>query len=429
MDLSYTTDERPGAAELLIQGLQWFAVAFPSVVIIGKVVAGVHFNGAAEQTLYLQKTAFIMGATIIFQIFSGHRMAIISGPSSILLIGVLASTGSDMNSVYSAIIAGGLMLFLSGAAGLFSLLKRLFTRQVVAVVLLLIAFTLSPAIMDLIIGDAADSNPLADIIFSLIMVSAMFCAQRLFTGFLRSTLIIWFMITGSIIYSLIFPARVIAHTDAAAVSHFFSGMLPEFSFDPGVMISFFFCFLALSVNDVGSVQSMNELLGMDEQEKRVNRGLLVTGCANILSGCMGVIGPVSFSLSPGVIASSRCASRYAVAPAGFLLILMSFSPALTGLAAAVPRVIIGCVLLFVMTAQVSAGLSVAFEEKVRFSYERGLVIGFPLIAGTIISFLPDQVVMSFPRIIRPLLGNGFVVGVVLAIVMEHVVFRGHGKVS
>ncbi|NMB36038.1 MAG: xanthine permease, partial [Firmicutes bacterium] len=53
----------------------------------------------------------------------------------------------------------------------------------------------------------------------------------------------------------------------------------------------------------------------------------------------------------------------------------------------------------------------------------GLVIGLPLMLSVIVSFLPDGVLNTFPLILRPLLGNGFVVGVLAVMAMEHLVFR------
>ena len=59
--------------------------------------------------------------------------------------------------------------------------------------------------------------------------------------------------------------------------------------------------------------------------------------------------------------------------------------------------------------------------------DAGIVIGFPLLAGTVVSFLPAQVLTGLPAVFRPLLGNGFVVGVLTAFLLEHVIFRRREK--
>ena len=107
------------------------------------------------------------------------------------------------------------------------------------------------------------------------------------------------------------------------------------------------------------------------ESKRITRGILVTGIANILSGFLGVIGPVNFSMSPGVIASSGCASRITLLPAALLLLIVAFSPALIGIIHYVPSVVIGSIFFFILCSQVAAGLSMLHEPAEDFVLRPG----------------------------------------------------------
>ena len=51
------------------------------------------------------------------------------------------------------------------------------------------------------------------------------------------------------------------------------------------------------------------------------------------------------------------------------------------------------------------------------------MIGGPILLGTIISFMPADILQNIPGSLRPILGNGFVFGVAAALFLEHVVFR------
>ena len=308
--------------------------------------------------------------------------------------------------------------------GLFAHLKKFFTTRVVAVVLLLIAFTMTPTIMGLITSPHSGSGAFANIIFSLAMIFTMFFLYSILRNIWRSTLIIWAMLAGSFIYFGFFPSSVpFKFQDFPLVGSFLHDFTLPISLDAGVVISFLFCYLALAVNDLGSIQSLNELLKPRDEQQRITRGMLVTGLANVAAGFLGVVGPVNFSLSPGVIMSTQCASRAALVPTAVLLLLLSFSPALLSLLGNVPPTVIGCVLLYILCAQIVAGLSILTSPGEAVSYETGLVIGLPLILGTVIAFLPAEVLGAFPAILRPVLGNGFVMGVVAALVMEHLIFR------
>ena len=425
MEFKYGLDERPPVLDTLLYGLQWFAVTIPIIIVIGKISGAFHFNAIGDQIIYLQKLTFVMAVALLAQLFGGHRMPLIVGPSSILLVGIIAGAGYPAATIYTAVLCGGLILTIVSASGLLGRLKKLFSPRVVAVVLILIAFTLAPTVLNLITAGAGEAVALSRIVFSLILLFGMFVAQRFLTGIWKSTLIVWAMITGSLLWFFMFPETL--QTEqlgyAKPISGFFKNLTIEFSFNAGIMIAFLVCYLALFINDLGSIQTMNELLKPSRPEGRINRGIFFTGLSNILSGFLGVIGPVNFSLSPGLIAAGGCASRITMIPAAALLLLLSFSPIMIGLVATVPSVVIGAIMIYILTSQIAAGLMTAFEAIREFKLVDGLIIGLPLMLGTIIAFLPAGIVNDFPSVLRPILGNGFVVGITAALVMDHLIFK------
>jgi len=425
MEFKYGLDGRPPVLDTLLYGLQWFAVTIPIIIVIGKISGAFHFNAIGDQIIYLQKLTFVMAVALLAQLFGGHRMPLIVGPSSILLVGIIAGAGYPAATIYTAVLCGGLILTIVSASGLLGRLKKLFSPRVVAVVLILIAFTLAPTVLNLITAGAGEAVALSRIVFSLILLFGMFVAQRFLTGIWKSTLIVWAMITGSLLWFFMFPETL--QTEqlgyAKPISGFFKNLTIEFSFNAGIMIAFLVCYLALFINDLGSIQTMNELLKPSRPEGRINRGIFFTGLSNILSGFLGVIGPVNFSLSPGVIAAGGCASRITMIPAAALLLLLSFSPIMIGLVAMVPSVVIGAIMIYILTSQIAAGLMTAFEAIREFKLVDGLIIGLPLMLGTIIAFLPAGIVNDFPSVLRPILGNGFVVGITAALVMDHLIFK------
>jgi xanthine/uracil permease len=118
------------------------------------------------------------------------------------------------------------------------------------------------------------------------------------------------------------------------------------SFDPVVVISFLFCFFTLTANDLGSIQSTANLLAVRDVEQRTNAGLVVTGLGNILAGCLGVIGPVNYSFSSGVIIASGCASRFPLAAAALGMIVLAFTPGIISVFSYIPAVVTGSLLFY-----------------------------------------------------------------------------------
>jgi xanthine/uracil permease len=426
VDFKYGLDDKPPFGENVLLGLQWLFIAIPSIVIIVKILGSLHFITPLNQGLYLQKIFFVISLTLFFQVLLGHRLPLVAGPATVLLIGVIASRGFAVEAIHTSIMVGGLILALVSLAGLFGYLRRLFTPRVVAAVLLLIAFTLMPTVMNLITKPGGTTSPLPKILFAFALTLGMVYFQKILKGIWKSTLIVWAMLIGSMAHYLIFSAEptVESNPGLAVFSFFFKQFNLGLTIEPGVLISFLFCFLALSINDLGSLESMEELLKPSQMPQRINRGITFTGIANVLAGFFGVIGPVNYSLSPGVILSTGCASRYTLVPASILLFILSFVPSATGVIENIPSVVIGSVFIFILCFQVAAGLSVIGKSEGASQIETGIVVGMPLLLGTIIAILPVGIIETFPVTLRPVMGNGFVIGVFTAFILEHLIFRG-----
>ncbi len=421
-EFKYGLDEKPPLKDTLLYGLQWFAISLPTIIIIGKVVAGLYFSDPTAQVNYMQKLFFLAAISLLIQLFFGHRLPLIIGPATVLLVGILASQNSSMDSIYSSIMMGGGILALLSITGLFARLEKLFTARVVATILILIALTLTPTIIKLILTVPRPGLEFLHFSFALIFVFAIFLANRLLTGIWKSTLVVWALIAGSLAYLLLVPQHQwLSGFGYSIISNFLTGTKFTFSFDGGVFASFLICFLALSVNDLGSIQSVGKLINPPRMSKRVTAGVALTGLTNMLAGFLNVIGMVNFSLSTGIIAANGVASRFTLVPAGIGLLLISFLPPVVAFIGNIPALIIGVVLLYIMCSQIAAGLIVAFSERI-FSFEDGLTLGLPLMLGIIISFLPSEAVNSFPPLLVPILGNGFVVGTLAVLLMEHVVY-------
>ena len=295
MQIQYALDERPPIWKSILFGLQWAAIAVPSVITVGRAIDSFHGVESPSTPGYLQRLLLVTAITLVGQVLVGHRLPVIAGPATVLLIGVLSSGDSSSSAVNTSIIIGGLLLTLLAVSGLLRHLRKLFTDNVVAVVLLLIAFTLAPTVLRLVLAAQSGAEPLANLTFALFLILAMFVAHRFLTGIWKSTVIVWSMLVGTLAYFLIFPTHL-PHADLAengVLSGVMSGVTLAPQVQIGVLLSFLVCYVALSINDLGSIQSMNRLLEVKDMDKRVSRGITVTGLANVLSGVLGVVGPVN----------------------------------------------------------------------------------------------------------------------------------------
>lgn len=413
MDFKYKIDDRPALGAMSLYGLQWLMICIP-VVLTSTFVA------PEGQTLFFtQKLFALMGITMIVNALWGHRLPLVAGPAAVLLMGVLAAQGqgSGSEAIYPSMAIGGAIIALLAAFGLMRRVQRIFTPRIVVAIVVLISFTMAKPIVGMIFSDT--EHQLLAMTFAVVTVVAMAVANNLLKGVWKSMVVIVAMILGSIFYYCItgFPKNFV--TDSTAPQLFVGGV----ELDAGVVIAFIFCYIALFINQVGSVQSLGEFTGADGMERRQSRGMVVQGVMNIVSGALGVVGPVDYSLSPGVVASTSCASRFTVIPAAAAMIVLAFIPDAVSVLLTIPQPVMGVVLLYLMATQVAAGLHLMQSSSAVVSFKDGLVLGIPIMFTVILSFAPADALSTIPSLLRPIVGNGFVMGIIIILLLEHLFLK------
>lgn len=415
MKLKYNIDDRLPIGQMVLYAMQWFILAVAVVATSVFVAQGT----PGEKLFYAQKLFAVMGITGLVQVLWGHRMPLVVGPAAVLLVGVLSSlgAGASVSAIYTSIAIGGVLVALLTFGNMLRFVQRLFTPRIVIVILMLIAFTLSTVIKGLVFpAGASEGVHLFGLVFAVVGCLAMVVMNRTLKDVAKSLVIPIALVVGSVAYYLIFPMPESAES---AVS--LRGLLlNDVEVSASLVVAFVICYIALLINDIGSIESLGRMLNVDGMDSRLKRGVRITGAMNIVSGAMGVLGPVNYSMSPGVIASTGCASRWALVPATILLALCALYPDLIWVLLNIPNPVIGVILLFLMGTQLAAGFEMTHNTKSVQSFADGLTIGLPIMVALLFQMMPRGVV---PSVIEPLVGNGFAMGVIVVIVMEHLINR------
>ena len=423
MNFKYGIDSRLPFGQLMLYSLQWFVLAIAVVVTSLFIAVG----SPAERVLYAQKVFALMGGAIIVQALWGHRMPIVVGPASVLLVGIITAIAAqgeavNTNKIYTAILVGGCAVTLLSIGRTLKHLQKIFTPRIVIVILMLIAVTLGPTIKNLIFPTGQEARHAFGLWATIAGIPLMALAANRLRGVMKSVVVPIALIVGCVIYYMIYGGfgevfSQFSESEGAL-------LLPKLEFDGGIILAFLLCYVALLINDIGSTQALGGMLGTPDTDSRCRRGLGLTGIFNIVAGGIGVIGPVNFSMSPGVIASSSCASRYALIPAGAGLVVCAFIPQLIAVMSAIPDTVIGVILLYLMGTQLAAAFHMITSTNSAKTFEQGLIIGLPVMVAMLFCIIPMQVI---PAMLRPLIGNGFVMGVLTVILLEHVIFAKSDK--
>lgn len=411
--MKFGLDDKPSIGATLLYGAQWLMICLP-VVLTSTFIAP-----EGEVVFFTQKLFALCGLTIIIQVLCGHRLPLVAGPAAVLLMGVIAASaqGHTASTIYPSMVIGGALVTLLAAIGAMKHIQKIFTPRIVAAIVILISFTMAKPIVGLIFADKAHAG--LALVTAIVGVAVMAWANKVLRGIWKSMVVILAMILGALFYYTAtgFPKEFVS--DSVTPHLFIKGV----EFDAGVIIAFIFCYIALLINQVGSVQSLGEMVGAPNMDKRQNRGLLITGVMNIVSGAVGVPGPVDYSLSPGVVASTSCASRYTMLPAAVAMVVLAFFPQAVSVLLTIPQPIMGIVLLYLMATQVAAGFEIIHSTKAVLSFKDGLILGLPIMLTVILSFAPAEAIAAVPSLLRPIVGNGFVMGIIVVLLLEHFVLK------
>ena len=416
MDFKYSLNDRPRAVAMVMYALQWLLIAVP-IVLTSAFVARMQYDTLAEQTLYTQKLFAVMGLTMIVQSLWGHRLPLVAGPAAVLLVGVMAALDASPAVIYTSMAVGGTLVALLAATGWIKKIQPLFTPRISIVMMALIAFTIVPVFLRLIFADA--NHYVLSFAMAVVLSIAMAVANNCLRGMWKSVMVLLALIVGAAVYCAV--AGLPSLEGATAVSEGAIFLAPKF--DVGVIVAFLICYVALLINELGSVQSVAAYVEADDVPKRSTRGVAMTGVMNVVAGLLGVLGPVDYTLSPGVIAATGCASRYPLALTGVGLVLCALFPQLVAVLAAIPSPVMGVVLLYLMAAQVAASFQMSGTATAAKDFNGALTIGLPIMLSLVISFMPAEVTAIIPAFLRPILGNGFVMGIIIILLLEHLFLK------
>ncbi|RJX28583.1 MAG: xanthine permease [Desulfarculus sp.] len=423
IQLDYPLDRWPPPAATIVLSLQWLVILVPGLLVLGEVVALAWGLDPAGRVAFLQRLLLVTGLVQAAQVLWGHRLPGLVGPAAVLLVGVLATIAGGPGPVFGAMALGGALTAAAGFTGLAARLGRLYTPPVLASTLLLVCVSLAPTMRDLLYHPAAAGAGLSgSFIFGLGLVLAMLLAQQRLKGLASSAVILLGLVVGSVAYYLIGLGPLPAWRPAAALG-LPSLLATELSFNPGVVVAFCLCYLALIANELGSIETTGRMIGAPGMDGRANRAVAVSGLGGLAAGLAGVLGPVTYSVSPAVMISTRSASRWTLLPAAGLVVLLSLWPGGLSLFQMAPAPVVGAVLLSLMAQGVFAALHVLQAGERPPDWSVGVTVGTATLVGIIVSFIPAAARQALHPFLQPILANGFVLGLITALVLEHLLLR------
>lgn len=359
----------------------------------------------------------------------GVRLPLLQGVtftavSPMIAIGLAAGGGTQgLLSIYGSVIVAGLFLFF--IAPYFSRLIRFFPPVVTGTVILIIGVGLLPVAAADAVGQvpAGQPIPLRNLAYALGTLLLIVAIQRLFKGFMATIAVLVGLVAGTTVAWLLGDA----HFDQVAQSSWFGVTTPFYfgwpTFSFAAIVSMIIVMLITAVETTGDVFATGEIVDKRIGKLDIERALRADGLSTALGGVLNSFPYTCFAENVGLVRLTRIKSRFVVAAAGAIMIVLGMLPKVAALVAGIPAPVLGGAALALFATVAVVGIQTL--SRVDFTDHSNIVIvGTSVGLAMLVTARPD-IAASVPEWAGILFGSGITLGSISAITLN-LVFRHIG---
>lgn len=414
-----------------LSGFQWFFFIFCNTVVIPPTLQSA-FHLSSATTFMLTQYSFLTTAlACLLQAFFGHRRALMEGPGGLWWGTILTLTlaesaqGTSLAAIGGSLALGialaGVLTMVIGASGLGPWLAKLFRPAVMIVFMFLLGAQLTTIFFKGMLGlpFGAVSGPvelngaafaLAVAVVIFIVAFIVILPQRIgkFAVLLGTVL-------GWVAYVCLFGN---AHGADDAQSWQLFPLGQSLDIKPGIVITAVLTGLVNISNTFGAIRGSDTFYGNSPAMPALyRRSFIVSGAVTVLGAPLGVIPFSPFVSSIGLITQTQDATRRAFVVGSLLFLLIGLFPPLTRFFCAIPLTISSAVMLVAYLPLLWSSL--LFVNLTALNSRNIYRIAIPLFCGVFLMGVPGTYLQQLPLLVRPLLSNGLLMGVLIAVALEN----------
>jgi xanthine permease len=412
---------------LAVYGLQHVLAFYAGAVIVPLLLA-VAIKLSNEQLVQLiSADLFTCGIASIIQSVGfwriGVRLPLIQGVTFTAVAPMIAIGNSvgggdaGLREIYGAVIIAGIFTFL--IAPYYSRLLHLFPPVVTGTVITIIGVTLVPVA----IQDAGGGNPVApdfaslrNLAFAAGTLLLILLIYRFFRGFLSTIAVLLGLVIGTAVASAfgLVDFSGVAQAGVVGITTPFHFGLPTFGL--AAIISMVIVMLITAVETTGDVFATGEIVEKTIHQEDIARALRADGLSTLLGGILNSFPYTCFAENIGLVRLTRVKSRFVVATAGGIMILLGLFPKVAALVAAIPPPVLGgaATVLFATVAVVG----IQTLSRVNFHDEHNVVIVAVSIGLAMIPVAFPDFYKNFPSGWQIIVGNSITMGSLAAILLN-----------
>src|SRR4051812_9744159 len=395
----HPVDEILPVPKLAVYGFQHVLAFYAGAVIVPILLANSIGLTTTQLIHLINADLFTCGIASIIQSVGfwkiGVRLPLLQGVtftavSPMIAIGMAAGGGTDgLLVIYGAVIVAGLFTFL--IAPFFSKLIRFFPPVVTGSVITIIGIALLPvAAADAAGGAGPTFDPTNGryMAYALGTLALIVLIQRVFRGFMATVAVL----VGLVVGTLVAWALGDAHFDSVAQSAWVGVTTPFYfgapKFALAAIISMIVVMVITAVETTGDVFATGEIVDKRITRDDIARALRADGLATTLGGVLNSFPYTCFAENVGLVRLTRIKSRWVVATAGLIMIVLGVLPKIAAIVANIPSPVLGGAALAMFATVAVVGIQTL--SRVDFHDHRNVVIvGTSLGLAMLVTVQPD----------------------------------------
>ncbi|MFD7921664.1 nucleobase:cation symporter-2 family protein [Streptomyces sp. NPDC059740] len=411
---------------MFTSGLQHVAAMYAGVVAPPMIVGPACGLNATETAFLMGAALFTAGIATLLQTLGfwrvGAKLPFVNGVSfagvtPMVAIAKSQAPGHALPVVFGAVMVAGALGFL--AAPYFSRLIRFFPPVVTGTVITLIGVSLLPVAYGWAQGGGEQSSQggsLTNLGMALFTFVVVLVLRKVLRGFLQQISILLGLVVGTLVA---IPVGItdfspLAHADLVGFPTPFHFGAPEL--DAAAVISMCIVMLVCMTESTADMLALGRVVDRPANERTIEGGLRADTLGSLVSPLFNGFANSAFAQNIGLVAMTKVRSRFVVATAGAILLVMGLCPAAASVISLVPLPVLGGagVVLFgsVAASGVQTLASAAMDKG-----ENALIVAAALGVGLIPIAAPGFY-DGLPKDLLVVLDSGISTGCVVAVVLN-----------
>jgi OHCU decarboxylase len=438
-DAVHPVDEVLPPAKLGIYGAQHVLAFYAGAVIVPILLAGAIGLRGDDLVYLISADLFTCGIASIIQAIGfwkvGVRLPLLQGVTFTAvapMISIGQSEGGGVEGllhIYGAVIVAGVVTFLF--VPYYSRLLRLFPPVVTGTVITVIGVALLPVAAQQAGGGdptAKEFGSFQNLELAGVTLVFIIVVQRLWRGkFVATIAVLLGLVFGTVVATIfgITDFGAVADAKSVGVTTPFHFGLPTFGV--AAIVSMLIVMFITAVETTGDVFATGEIVEKPIRRHDIARAIRADGLATTLGGILNSFPYTCFAENVGLVRLTRVKSRFVVATAGAIMIVLGLFPKVAAVVAAIPPAVLGGAAIVMFGTVAVIGIQTL--SRVDFHDDRNVIVlavslGFALIPVAFPTFYSH-----FGKDVQTIVASGITMGAFSAILLNLFlnIVGGNGK--